>query len=687
MDLKSLTFDEDFNDFLSSPDGSVGWMTTYTFGGETSRTLPGNKEVEYYSDKSVGENPFTVNNGVLSIGASLAPEGTNPYGLTYDSGLITTDGSFNQLYGYFEVRAELPSGKGLWPAFWMLPVSADYASELDIFEVLGDNPNTVYQTVHDYGGSNTAGQAFIASDTSAAFHSYGVDWEPDFITYYVDGQAVFKTATPASMKEPMYMLLNLAVGGDGSWPGTPDRSTVFPADMKIDYVRVEQTSNTIGWTDPMPTQPRPLVLPTIQEASVPGTAYAYVFVEHFGIEDTGTPIGGIGVALLNSSGKVIATGTTSENGVYTFGGLAAGTYSIQYITSESLYVRSGNFANAESGITGSFALSDGQGYGVPFQLVSSSAELAGDVQLGSQGIANVTVELLDAQKAVVKSTITDSSGHFSFWTPGGSYYVRYNALPGTNLLSGSLADPTSGLTPVIVLADQHDFLLVPEQFAASSAANSGIPATISAVPASTMPVANNDQATAATQVVPNSPAPLVTVASTPVPAPTPTSTTPTTNPGADLLPDSSQATYRFFDVINGTQFLTSSQSERDTLLNDRSNFTYEGYGINSVTMDPSNPNAAPVFRFFSTSNGTHFFTTNVDERNTILATRLDLVQEQANFAEHLTPQAGDTAVYRFFDSHSGDHFFTQSAAEQASIIAARPDMINEGIAFYAPSQL
>ena len=682
VDLKSVTFNDDFNNFVSSPDGSVGWMTTYTFGGETSRTLPGNDEAEYYSDNSVGENPFTVSNGVLSIRASLAPPGSNPYGLPYDSGLITTNGSFNQLYGYFEVRAELPAGKGLWPAFWLLPESADYASELDVFEVLGDNPNTVYQTVHDYGGSDTAGQAFTASNTSTAFHTYGVDWEPDFITYYVDGQAVFKTITPASMKEPMYMLLNLAVGGNGSWPGAPDNAMAFPADFKIDYVRAEQTSNTIGWTDPMPTQPGPLVLPAIQEAARPGTAYAYVFVEHFGIEDAGMPIGGVGVALLNSSGKVIATGTTSQTGVYTFGGLAAGTYSIQYITPGSLYVRPGNFADAKSGITGSFTLSDGQGYGVPFQLVSSSAELAGDVQLGTHGIANVTVELLDAQKSVVKSTTTDGSGHFSFWTPAGSYYVRYTPSPGTALLSGSLADPTTGLTPVIVLSDQHDFLLVPEQFAASSATNSIIPPAISATP-----VTNNDQVTAATQIVPTAPATPVSVTPTPVSAPTPTSTTPTPNPGAAPLPDSPQPTYRFFDEINGTQFLTSSQSERDALLSNGSKFTYEGYGINSVTMDSSDRNVAPVFRFFSTSNGTHFFTTNVDERNTILATRPDLVQEQANFAEHLTPQAGDAAIYRFFDSRSGDHFFTQSAAEHASIISSRPDMIDEGIAFYAPSQL
>ena len=108
--------------------------------------------------------------------------------------------------------------------------------------------------------------------------------------------------------------------------------------------------------------------------------------------------------------------------------------------------------------------------------------------------------------------------------------------------------------------------------------------------------------------------------------------------------------------------------------------------MGSVTMDPSNSNVASVFRFFNMSNGTHFFTTDAGERNTILATRSDLVQERANFAEHLQSQTGDTAVFRFFDSHSGDHFFTQNAAERANIVATRPDMVSEGVAFYAPNQ-
>ena len=146
-----------------------------------------------------------------------------------------------------------------------------------------------------------------------------------------------------------------------------------------------------------------------------------------------------------------------------------------------------------------------------------------------------------------------------------------------------------------------------------------------------------------------------------------------------------QVTYRFFDTINGTQFLTSSEVERETLMQNPLKFTYEGHGMNSVTMDPSNPNVAPVFRFFNSGNGTHFFTTSENERDSILSTRPDLIQEQVNFAEHLQAEAGDIPVYRFFDTHSGDHFFTQSSLEYKNVILTRSDMVNEGIAFYAPS--
>jgi beta-glucanase (GH16 family) len=88
----------------------------------------------------VGVDPFSGSNAVLTVSATPAAPGSNPYNLPYDSGLITTYTSFHQLYGYFEVRAELPAGAGSWPAFWMLPASNQYTSELDVFEVRGQDP-------------------------------------------------------------------------------------------------------------------------------------------------------------------------------------------------------------------------------------------------------------------------------------------------------------------------------------------------------------------------------------------------------------------------------------------------------------------------------------------------------------------------------------------------------------------
>ncbi len=240
-----LVFDDEFKNFVSSPDGSQGWMTSLPYGGDAARTLSGNHEAEYYSDSSVGKNPFSVKNGVLSITATAAAPGSNPDNLPYDSGIITTNKSFSMTYGLFEMRAELPAGQGLWPAFWMLPVSGQYTSELDVFEQLGNDPSTIYSTTH----GSTAGQwgsdfqTLHVPDTSAGFHVYGVNWEPKTITFFVDHHVVATAPTPSSMNQPMYMLANLAVGGAGSWPGAAAGNAV-PATLKIDWVRAYATANS-----------------------------------------------------------------------------------------------------------------------------------------------------------------------------------------------------------------------------------------------------------------------------------------------------------------------------------------------------------------------------------------------------------------------------------------------------------
>src|SRR5690242_10859524 len=230
-----LTYDDEFNSFTSSPDGSQGYQTTFYFGG---RSLPSNGEQEFYSDSSVGVNPFSLQNGELTI---TAAPGGNQGGLPYNSGLITTEGDFTQTYGYFEMRAELPQGQGMWPAFWLLPADKSWPPELDALEAFGAT------NANGEGGANTYHVGAITSDWSSGgggnwvpttgniytgYHTYGVDWEPDHVTYYFDGQQVAQFNTPSDMHKPMYMLANLAVGG--SWVGSPAGET---GQMKIDYIR------------------------------------------------------------------------------------------------------------------------------------------------------------------------------------------------------------------------------------------------------------------------------------------------------------------------------------------------------------------------------------------------------------------------------------------------------------------
>ena len=148
----SLRFDDEFNSFVSSPTGTQGWMTQ---GGAYWRTLSSNNEAEYYSDSSVGVNPFSDSNGVLTI---TAAPGSNPLGLPYKSGIITTEKSFNFEYGLVEVSAKLPAGNGLWPAIWLLPSSLGWPPEIDIMEMLGGDPTTIYVSTHS-GATNISSRS------------------------------------------------------------------------------------------------------------------------------------------------------------------------------------------------------------------------------------------------------------------------------------------------------------------------------------------------------------------------------------------------------------------------------------------------------------------------------------------------------------------------------------------------
>lgn len=207
----------------------------------------GNHELEYYTGRK--ENA-AVNNGYLLITARKE----NYQGSSYTSARMITHQKKSFMHGRVDIRAKLPEGKGIWPALWMLGENIDSVGwpacgEIDIMEVLGHDPGTLYGTMHWGSASAThhsKGNTFIlpAGKFSDEFHVFSLVWEPGSIKLLIDNNEYFSLTKddvapdPYPFDDPQYFLFNVAVGGD--WPGSPDATTVFPQRMIVDYLRVFQ---------------------------------------------------------------------------------------------------------------------------------------------------------------------------------------------------------------------------------------------------------------------------------------------------------------------------------------------------------------------------------------------------------------------------------------------------------------
>ncbi len=167
---------------------------------------------------------------------------------SYTGAEISSSKGFSFLYGYAEASIKMPgpesSDQGMWPAFWMLPeptngVYHDGDGEIDIMEVVdGQNADNVH--LH-HSGYTTAGAALNTGvDLSAGYHTYAVDWEPGSLTFYFDGKVAMTCTGSIVPDVAEYLIFDLWVGG--SWPGSPNSSTLFPNTMDVDWVRVWQTS-------------------------------------------------------------------------------------------------------------------------------------------------------------------------------------------------------------------------------------------------------------------------------------------------------------------------------------------------------------------------------------------------------------------------------------------------------------
>jgi len=205
----------------------------------------GNAEWEAYTDQP--EN-VRVEDGMLVIEAREDPK--LPGGRPYSSARIKTQGLHAWQYGRIEARMKLPYGLGIWPAFWMLGANNKgwpASGEIDILEFIGKTPDRIYATVHapGYSGGKGVGTTLmVPADTlTNDFHTYAIEWQENEIRWFFDEQEFFKL-TPADVPDKwifnheFFIIMNVAVGG--GFAGYPDKTTVFPQFLYVDYVRVYQ---------------------------------------------------------------------------------------------------------------------------------------------------------------------------------------------------------------------------------------------------------------------------------------------------------------------------------------------------------------------------------------------------------------------------------------------------------------
>ena len=229
-----MTFSENFDHFIVQPSVHVdkGWTAHTPWAGDFGDAV--------FTDPAPGF-PFKIDDGLLQIEARKDANGH------WRSGLLASADSagngFAQTYGYFEMKAILPKGEGTWPAFWLatkLPKgSTEPALEVDALEHYGKFPGDFHSGFHVWHvdpPDDVAMEHITRVETNALyaeFHQYGVDVEPDRITYYFDRKETWHVPTPPQHKKPLMILLNLALGS-----GWPIDKTPNPSIMKVAYVRV-----------------------------------------------------------------------------------------------------------------------------------------------------------------------------------------------------------------------------------------------------------------------------------------------------------------------------------------------------------------------------------------------------------------------------------------------------------------
>jgi beta-glucanase (GH16 family) len=251
--IKDLDYDEDSLEYKlvwsDEFDGTTLNTKNWNYETGTGQGGWGNNELQYYTNST--KNVF-VTDGKLHIKAIKESKGN----CNYTSARITTKNKVDYKYGRFEASIKVPSGRGIWPAFWMMPTTSAYgiwpnSGEIDIMEHVGYNPGVIHSTIHcelynGMAGTQRGGNKNLGNSIYNEFHVYAVEWFPDKMIFYVDDIEVFeykpanKTQKTWPYDQKFFMILNVAVGGN--WGGVQGvNDAIFPTEMVVDYVRVYQS--------------------------------------------------------------------------------------------------------------------------------------------------------------------------------------------------------------------------------------------------------------------------------------------------------------------------------------------------------------------------------------------------------------------------------------------------------------
>lgn len=214
----------------------------------------GNNELQWYTDEKKNSQVKDGNLIIRSLRESTPiTNPTNGRQYSYSSARMVTKNKADFKFGRMDIRAQLPKGQGIWPAIWMLPTENKFgiwpkSGEIDIMELIGNKPAEVLGTVHyghDFWRFKSAYYELEEGDFSEDYHTFTLLWKEDCLRFAVDDSIYGDAITPSvtlptgyPFNEAFHFILNIAVGGN--LPGNPDASTVFPQEMKIDYVRVYQ---------------------------------------------------------------------------------------------------------------------------------------------------------------------------------------------------------------------------------------------------------------------------------------------------------------------------------------------------------------------------------------------------------------------------------------------------------------